>query len=186
MKDANNLRVSMFRIRNTLREAGVGKNQLLIREDFSVGIADGGCDIVDFQRFIRNNPGINAENIAWAEKIADLADAELLTDIDALWITEKREWVMVETEKLFINMTIYYLSGGFYGKAEAKLLRLLSLNPISERAYRRLLDLYIRTGNTLKYRSCYERYHDVEITEFGERPSKIYEDFYIKCTGDFS
>ncbi len=185
-KDANNLRVSMFRIRNALREAGVGKDQLLIKDDFSVGIADGVCDIVDFQRFIRNNPGIDAENIVRAEKIAELADGELLTDIDALWITEKRELVMMETEALFINMAIYYLSGGFYGRAEAALLRLLSFNSISERGFRRLLDLYMRTGNTLKYRSCYERYHEMKVVEFGERPPKIYVDFYTKCMGNFS
>ena len=185
-KDANNLRVTMFRLRNAFREAGIGNDQFFIRDDFSVGIAGGGCDLMDFQRFIRDNPQIDAENITQAEKISDIANAELLTDIDALWITEKREWAMVETEELFLNMTMYYLSDGFYGKAEAALLRLLSLNSISERGFRRLLDLYMRTGNTLKYRGCYERYHEMKAVEFGERPPKAYTEFYIKCTGNFS
>ncbi|NCB52650.1 MAG: response regulator [Clostridia bacterium] len=181
-KDANNLRVSMFRIRNALREAGAGKDQFLIKDDFSVGMADGVCDMVDFQRFIRNNPGINAKNITRAEKVAELADAELLTDIDALWVTEKREWVIEKTEELLVNMSIFYLSGGLPGKAEAALLRLLALNSLSDSGYRRLLDLYIRTGNALKYRYAYEQYREMTVKEFGERLPKFYSDFYVKCT----
>ncbi len=182
-KNANNLRVSLFRIRNAFHEAGIGKDQFLIREDLSAGIADGVCDIADYQRFIRNNLVINAGNIAKAEKIARLMGGELLTDIDALWVTEKREWVMVEAEELFINMSVFYLSGGLPEQAEAALLRLLSLNPVSEQGFRRLLDLYIRTGDVLKYRCYFERYREITEKEFEERPSKTYADYYEKHTG---
>ena len=180
-KDANNLRVSLFRIRNALREAGIGNDQFLIREDLSLILADGVCDIVDFQRFIRNNPGINADNIVQAEKIAEFINGELFVDVDAFWVTEKNEWVMARTEELFINMSMFYLSMNRTDSAEAVLLRLLSLNPLSEQGYRRLLDMYIRTGSALKYRCCYERYREMTEKEFGDYPPQNYTDLYTKC-----
>jgi two-component SAPR family response regulator len=182
-KDANNLRVSLFRIRNAFYEAGVGKDKLLIRDDLSVDIADGVCDIVDFQRFIRNNLKINTGNISKAEKVAASASCNLLDDIDAFWVTEKREWVMTRVEELFVNMSLFFQSGGFPEQAEAALLRSLSLDSVSEQGYRRLLELYMRTGNALKYRNCYEKYREMIKKEFSERPPKMYTDFYVKCAG---
>lgn len=182
-KDGNNLRVSVFRIKNAFHEAGIRKDQILIREDLSVGIADGICDFVDFQRFSNGNLIINAYNITQAEKAADLVGGELLTDIDALWVTEKREWVIIQAEKLLMNMSIFYHTDGLPEKAEAALLRLLSLNSVSEQGFRCLLDLYMRTGNTLKYTYYYERYREMWEKEFGERPPKGYTDYYKKCSG---
>lgn len=181
-KNANNLRVTLFRIKNALHEAGIRKDQLLIQEDLSTCISDGVCDIVDFQRFIRDNLKIDADNIIRAEKIAGLVNGELFIDIDALWVTKKREWVMVQIEDLLINMSIFYLSGGYTEKAEITLLRLITLNPLSDQGYHRLLDLYIRTENILKYRSCYERYREMAEKEFIEYPPKYYIDFYENCT----
>jgi len=177
-KNANNLRVTLFRIKNAFHETGVGKEKFLIREDLSVEIADGVCDVVDFQRFIKNNLRINAGNIAQAEKINDSVSGELLADIDTLWITEKREWVTAQTEMLLVNMSIYYLSGGFLEQAEAALLSLIRLNPISEQGYHRLLDLHMRAGDTLKYCYCYERYLEMTEKEFGVQPPNIYANYY--------
>lgn len=179
-KDGNNLRVTMYRIRNAFREAGIGKNQFLIHDNLTVSIADGICDLVDFQRFIRNNQIETSENIEKAEKVVGIVNGDLFVDIDTLWITEKREWLIAQAEELLINMSIYYQSVGLTEQAEAMLLRQLSLNPVSEMGYRRLLDLYIQIKNTLKYRFCYERFLKMMEKEFGERTPKIYADYYEK------
>lgn len=176
-KNANNQRVSLFRIRNAFQEARVGKNQLLIRENLSLEIADGVCDIVDFWCFINNNLTITADNIAQAEKIADFINGGLFDDIDALWITEKRERVSTQIEEVLVAMSIFYLSGGFKEQAEAALLRLLSLNPVSEQGYRRLLDLYMQTDDHLKYLCYYERNREM-TKKFCELPPEIYTHFY--------
>jgi len=183
-KDANNLRVSLFRSRNALRELGIGKEIFIIKEDLSISIADGVCDVVDFKRFIRNNLKINAENIVQAEKTVGLVNGRFLEDIDALWVTEERESVMARAEELFINMSIFYIFGGLYEKAEVVLLRLLSFNSLSEQGYRLLLDLYIRMKRPLKYRSYYERYREMAKTEFGESLPKMYTNHYKKCMND--
>lgn len=182
-KAANNLRVSLFRIRTALREAGVTEDKFLIQDDFSVRIADGACDLVDLQRFIKNNPMISTSNIAKAEKIAGLVSGDLLSDIDALWITEVRELIMAQAEELLVNMSVFYLSGDSPKQAESALIRFLTLNPLSERGYHRLLDLYRRSGNPVKYRYCFERYQEMMEKEFREPPSRFYIDFYKKCLG---
>lgn len=179
-RSANNLRVTLFRIRNAFHEAGVGKEKFLIMEDLSVEIADGVCDVVDFQRFIKNNLRINAGNIAQAERIAGLVSGDLFNDFDALWATEKSEWVTAQTEMLLVNMSIFYLSGGFLDKAETTLLRLIRLNPISEQGHHRLLDLYMRTGDPLKYCYCYERYREMTEKELNVKPPNIYADYYCE------
>lgn len=179
-KDANNLRVTLFRIRNAFCEAGVGKDEFLIREDLSIDIADGVCDVVDFQRFIKNNLRINTGNIAQAERIAGLVSGDLFNSIDAIWATEKSEWVTAQTEMLLVNMSIFYLSGGFLNKAETALLRLIAIDPLSEQGYSRLLDLYMRTGDTLKYCYCYERYREMTEKELNVKPPNIYADYYEK------
>jgi len=91
---------------------------------------------------------------------------------------------MVRAEELLINMSIFYMFGGFCEKAEVALLRLLSFNSLSEQGCRMLLDLYIRTNSPLKYRRYYERYREMEKTEFGESPPKAYTDYYTKCMND--
>ena len=181
-RNANNLRVTLFRVKNALREAGISQEQFLVREDFTLEIADGVCDILDFMRFVSNNPGINSGNIIQAEKIAGMVNGELFIEIDAIWITEKLERIMVLAEELFINMSVYYLSGGNPERAETVLLHLLALEPLSVQGYHRLLDLYMQTRDTLKYRSCFERYRKVAEKEYKERPLKFYEEYYKKCT----
>lgn len=181
-KNANNLRVNLFRIRNAFREAGVDQSKFVIKDDLSLKIADKACDLVDFQRFVRSNKIISSNNIEQGEKIADLLSRELLTDIDALWVTEKREWIMSKAEELFINLSCFYLSHNLPEQAESIMLRLLSLNPVSESGYHCLLDLYIQTENAFKFRRCYERYRKIIEEEFEESPLKIYaycyENFY--------
>lgn len=181
--NANNLRVTLFRIRNAFHDAGIGKDKFLIREDLSVGMNEGICDIVDFQRFVGKNPVISADNIAWAERTASLVNGELFGGIDALWAVEKREWTVVRAEELLINISMFYLASGQPGRAERALLRVIALNPVSEQGYRRLLDLYMGVGNALRYRCYYERYMEMAVKEFGERPLKYYADYYTKCAG---
>jgi len=179
-KNANNLRVSLFRIKNTLRTASIDNTQFNIGDNFSVYIGDDICDIVDFQRFIKNNLNISSENIRQAEKIAGLVKEEFFSDIDSFWIVEKREWFIINAEKLFIKIFLYYNSNGQTDKAENTLCRFLSVNPCSEQVYRRLLDLYIKTGNIYKYRTYYEDYKKMKKEEFGELPPKLYRIYYEK------
>ncbi len=177
-KSVNHLRVALSRIRNSFAKANIGKELFVLRKDLSVVIADGICDMVDFQRFIRTNTAIHANNIHAAEKAVSKVNGQLLSNMDARWITEQREWLLLQTEKILFRMVLFYLKDRKYDSAERLLLQLLDINQVSEPCYHRLLELYMQTGDILKYRHYYERYRSMMAEEFKEPPVAEYTRFY--------
>ena len=179
--DSNNFRVTMYRLRNAFINAGIKKEHLLIREDLSVVIDDGVCDYVDFIRFTEKNKLIDRSNVKTAISIIETINGELLSDIDAVWATEIRERMMVKAENLMIKTSIYCFEiekKPF--KAEKILLRLAENDPLSENGQLALLDLYIKTRDTEKYRFYYRSFAKMLDEEFGTKPSKKYSDYYEK------
>lgn len=166
-KSANNLRVTLYRLRNALAEAGVGKDQLLIKDDYSLVVPDGICDFIDFARFVRKNASVDRDNLPQTVKICDSFSGRLLSDIDSEWGIEKREWVEIQAEKLLIKLSLHCMTLREMDQAEKYLLRLLQLNPYSEQAYSSLLHLFTETGEKEKYdyySSRYEKLLKDELT----------------------
>lgn len=183
-KDANNLRVTVFRIRQTLLQACISKDHVLIKDDFSVKTAPGICDVTDFLNFIDKNKVIEKSNIAEANKISDLITGEVLSDIDALWVTDLREYIMVEAENLMIKMAMYYDYITYKPlKAEYILIKLIEMNPLSENGHLALLDLCIRTNNRGKYIYYYRRYRETIRKDLDCEPEEKYREYYEKFSG---
>jgi two-component system LytT family response regulator len=157
-KGANNLRVTLYRLRNALAAAGIEKDKLLIRDDYSLVIPDGVCDFVDFRRFVSKNAAIDRDNLPEAEKICDSYSSGLLNDIDDVWVSEKREWAEIQAEKLLMKLSLHFISQRETNQAEKYLLRLLQLNPLAEQGYSVLLNLFSETGEQNKYRYYSNRY----------------------------
>lgn len=157
-KGANNLRVTLYRLRNALAEAGIGKDQLLIKDDYSLVIPDGICDFVDFSRFLSKNASVDRGNLTQAVKICDSFRDGVLSDIDSEWVDEKKEWAEIEAEKLLIKLSLHYLTQKEMNQAEKYLLRLLQINPYSEQGYSALLSLFTQTGEKEKYGYYSSRY----------------------------
>ena len=179
--DSNNFRVTMYRLRNTLLNAGIKKDQLLIREDCSVLIEEGICDFVDFIRFTEKNRVIDRSNVKAAIRVIETINGELLSDIDALWATELRESLLVKSENLMIKTALFCLDTEKKPfKAEKILLRLVENDPLSENGQLALLDLYIMTGEKDKFLVYYRNFAKMLNEEFGTKPSKKYSDYYEK------
>lgn len=157
-KGANNLRVTLYRLRNALAAAGVEKDELLIKDDYSLVIPDGVCDFVDFRRFVGKNAAIDQDNLSEAEKICDSYSGTLLNDIDDVWVSEKREWAEIQAEKLLMKLSLHFISHGETNQAEKYLLRLLQIDPLAEQGYSALLNLFSETGEQEKYRYYSGRY----------------------------
>jgi len=178
-KDANNLRVTMFRLRSALASANIGKEYLLVRDDYSVKVADNICDFVDFVRFVTGNRIIDKNNVLEAMRIIKLINGEFLNNIDSLWVTEKREWAMVQAEELIIKTALYYAASEKSSENAEKLLtQLIDINPFSEHGQTALLDLYIKTENIGKFNYNYKRYVKLMKEEMSGMPDKKYLDFF--------
>ena len=157
-KGANNLRVTLYRLRNALAAAGIEKDKLLIKDDYSLAIPYGVCDFVDFNRFVSKNAAIDGDNLPEAEKICGSYSGTLLNDIDAVWVSEKREWAEIQAEKLLMKLSLHFISHRDATQAEKYLLRLLQINPLVEQGYPVLLNLFSETGEQDKFFYYSNRY----------------------------
>lgn len=177
-KNINNLRVSLFRLRKTFEDAGLRKSDFFIKSNFSLNIKPGLCDLVDFSRFIDKNKIINESNINQATKVLERFNGELFTGIDTIWVSEKRESVIIEAEELFNKISLFYISNGNHVKAEEHLLKLIGINSFSEQGYLLLLDLYILTKNRQKYCFYFRQYERIMREELHSLPDKKYYDYF--------
>ena len=178
-KDSNNLRVTLYRLRNALMEKKISKEQILIRNDYGITVRDGSCDLLDYYKFIRNNALLNRQNIDEATRVADTIQGEILSDIDTLWANELREIVAIQAEELLMKVGLFFMeTEEDLPKAEWYFNRVISLNSLSEPGYMALLDLYMQMSNILKFFYTYKAYSQILQEEFGCMPEKRFMDFY--------
>ena len=180
--DANNLRVTLHRIKKTLVDANIKKEHLLINENNTIFVAPGICDIVDFLNFVHDNKVIHKGNQSEALRIIDLVRGDLFSDIDSLWISELREYVYLQLEELILKVVWYYiLEENKTKEAEFLLLKLIDQNPQSENGYTSLLDICIGAKACIKYKYYYKRYRKLMREEYNTDPERKYVEQYIKC-----
>jgi two-component SAPR family response regulator len=179
-KDSTNFRVTLFRLRHALEDAGVKKEHLLINENCSIAIAPGICDLIDYFEFIQRNKAINDRNIVSAQNIIDMIDSEPFSDIDTPWIADIREIHMAKIENLMLDTARHYISTGKnFENAENILTKLLDYNNLSENGYTLLLDMYISTFDKVKYIALFKRYARVMKTELNIVPDRKYTRHYV-------
>jgi two-component SAPR family response regulator len=179
-KNANNFRVTLYRLRHTLMETKMNKGDLQINDDCSIQIKHGICDLVDFLRFADLNALIDQNNIDQATQIIDSLRDDLYVDIDALWVNEIRGLVSTKAEELLWKITIYYIDTNQHLKAEYILLKLIDLNPLFELGHTTLLDLCITTNNKGKYIYYYKKYARISSEELFCKPDKKYMNIFEK------
>lgn len=181
-KNLNNLYVTLFRLRKCLLEAGISSNLLSIcaneNGSYKLTINDGVCDYVDFCRFIAINNTITKDNAKKACSIIESINDNILNDIDSIWIAEFRAWIIIHSEELIIKTaSYYYCSTRGINTSEKLLLLLLDLNPLSEQAYQRLLDIYIRTKQLQKFSYYFSKYVNLMQEELNCSPNERYVNF---------
>lgn len=178
MKKASNyLRVTLYRLRSALMSCDIGKDELLIKENYSIKVKDGICDYIDFCRFFSGNKIIDPNNIREAERIIGMYKGDLFVDFEYFWAEEKRQWAAIRVEELIIKTAAFCLSCKKGGEAERLLLRLVEINPLSEQGYMLLMDLYMERGDHINFEFHYGLYKKV-MKELCEPVSKKYSDFY--------
>ena len=127
---------------------------------------------------------IDKSNITEANRIVDLIRGDLLSDFDALWVTDVRGFIAVELENLMIKMAMHYIYAGYKPlKAEYILIRLIELNPLSEQGHLALLDLCLKTNNRGKYIYYYRRYRENIKKDLDCEPEEKYKEYYEKFSG---
>lgn len=179
-KDSNNYRVSLYRLRHTLMELNIGKSDLLIKDDCSLQILPGVCDLVDFLQFAKNHTIIDENNVEEAMQIIDTVRDDILTDTDAMWVSEISGDISCQVEDLIWKTAMYYTKINEHLKAEYVLLKLIDTNPLSEIGYTAILDLCVIIKNKSKYIHYYKRYLKMLTEELNCKPERKYSELYEK------
>lgn len=179
-KAQNNLYVTMSYLRKQLSEFGIGRNKLLIKDNYTLELADGICDFVDFDRFFKKNLVVDDNNILETEKIINLYNGMFLDEEDYPWAYEMREYLDQKYEDTLLSIGNYYIEHLNIKNAEKAFLKILSTNPISYNANTQLLDLYINHKKTGLFAQHFIEYSKLLASEFGETPEKRYlQKFHI-------
>lgn len=183
-KTVNYLHVLVYNIRNMLESFGIDRSLVLIKENYTMEIARGVCDYVDFAEFITNNLTVDAANVSEAERLIGLYKGAYLEEDDYIWALETREWLDERFETLLVRLAAYYNSAGKLPKAEQALLRLLDKNPLSEQGNSALLDIYIAHRFNDKFVLHYLNYKRVMLEELGIEPEERFTAYYKRLLQD--
>ena len=185
-KAQNSLYVTMSYLRKQLEEFGIDRNSILVKENYTLEIASGVCDFVDFDRFLNRYSSyeIEYENINNYEKIIKLYKGKFLEEEEYLWAYDIREYIDNKYEEMLISAADYYKKNKNLRKTEKTLLRIIDNNPLSEEGNKRLLELYIDFNKSKLYLKQYERYTTLLREELNVIPEKKYSNHYYSIYKD--
>jgi len=111
-KTVNYLHVIIYNIRKALESFGLSREQVLIRKNYTMVIAPGICDYVDFVKYIRKSSAVNETNVAEAENLIESYRGSYLEEEDYCWAFDKRIWLDECCEKIHLKLAEYYESAG--------------------------------------------------------------------------
>lgn len=173
-KTANNLYVTMHKLRNII--TGLDPDGLFIRlnEGFSLKVEPGVCDYIDFMSFARGNGIINSQNADKAAKALKLCKSGYLEGFVSQWAIQTSNDVEIEYERISISLATFYASIGRSEAAEKVLSELILRNPLSDAAYTILLDQYMKYGKKDEFIIIFSQYVQMLKSNLGQRPPKRY------------
>lgn len=177
-KTANNIYVTIYKLRSLLDAVDPGRKLIRLREDYALEIAPGICDYIDFMRFARHNAVITPKNAVEAARALSLCQGEYLEEEDYRWSLDSAAAVEAEYERIALGLAGIHSSAGRLREAENVLLELLLKNPLAEEGHTALLDLYIKSGSDMAYRERFHEYARMLRIELREKPSAVYSRHY--------
>jgi len=179
-KTVNLLHVTAYKLRHTMEELGIDRESITLSGNYTLEVADGICDYIDFAKFTDRNPYIDQDNAVQAEAAAKLYQGPFLESEDYLWAEEARAEMELRFESLQMGIAAFYRQAGKISKCEKALVTLLKYNDLSEQGNRALLNLYIETKGLSKFREHYEKYRTLLKEELQIKPDRKFFDYYEK------
>ncbi|WP_411676447.1 response regulator [Caproicibacter sp.] len=181
-KTINLLHVTIYRLRRSIAEAQISRDTIQISGSYRLEAADGVCDYIDFCKFIKRNPYIDASNIQQANAMANLYSGAYLQSENYIWAEEIRTEMELKYETLILKMVEFYYGTGEFDAIERLLNTLIHYNPLSEAGNRSLLEFYMRQENREKFEIQYGIYEKILKNELQIRPERKFVIFHQIAT----
>ena len=179
-KTVNLLHVTAYKLRHTMEELGIDRESITLSGNYTLKVADGICDYIDFVKFTDRHPYIDKNNAEQAETIAELYQGAFLENEDYLWAEEVRTETELRFENLLLGIAAFYRQTGKINKCEKALVTLLRYDNLSDQGNKALLNLYRETENLPKFREHFEKYRILLKEELQTEPDRKLIDYYEK------
>ena len=177
-KTANNLYVTLYKLRSLLDSLDSGRKLMRLTVDSALEISPGICDFTDFMGFANRNAVITGNNAIEAARALNLCTGTYLENEDFLWVTDTAELVETEYERIALGLAEYHNTNGTLREAEAVLNTLLLRNPLCDGGYGMLLDMFMKSGNRQAFSERYAEYARVLKSELKVKPPEIYRKYF--------
>ncbi len=175
---ANNLYMTIYRLRNLLDALDAQGKYLKMANDYSLTVAPGVCDYTDFMAFAQGNPVISAKNAVEAARALALCQRPYLENEGCEWATQTSCELDAEYERIALGLAGCHAAAGRVPEAEGVLNALLTRNPLCDEGYAALLDLYMGGGNHAAFCERYEQYARMLKKELRVKPPARYREHY--------
>jgi two-component SAPR family response regulator len=166
-------------IRKQLDESGIHCTLHYSGGNYTLIIAQGVCDFVDFVTFFNQKITITADNKEQATHSASLFCHDYMEEEDFPWIAETQEWLENRYVQLMLQLSEYYESNAELVNAENCLRKLVDRFPLTDEGWQALLKFYLRTDENA-FIKIYPKYCKILKTEFNEKPFHFLEENYKK------
>jgi two-component SAPR family response regulator len=175
---ANNLYMTIYRLRALLTALDAEGRYLRLSDDCGLRITPDVCDVTDFMAFARDNAVITGKNAVEASRILSLARGPYLENEPFDWAAERAPELEAEYERIALGLAAYHAVAGRAPEAENVLSALLARNPLSSDGYEALLELCMSGGKQAAFRERYEQYTRMLKKELRVRPPARYREYY--------
>lgn len=118
-KSQQNLYTMMFRLKKTLRDAGIMVNVSSKNSIYRIEFSDVHCDVIAFDRFMKKGLSLNDQNLNEFEKAISLYQGDLLEEKGYLWCMQTTERYYQEFLNLVKKVAKYHVQNQRFDQLNA-------------------------------------------------------------------
>lgn len=161
---------SIYHIKKTLREYGVGSEQIHISGHYCLSLGDVWYDRLLIEEKMKKRGG--SDTIETLEEALQLFDGEYLSPEGWSWVEQERELLQLWEIDTLLRLTEKYIQVGMLYEAESMLKRAYRKNPFEENVTFMLMTLYKKTGDSVKAAKHYIEYEKTLQEELKIKPQR--------------
>ncbi len=120
-KSQQNLYTMMFRLKKTLRHAGILVDVKSKNGIYRIVLDDVHCDLVEFDNFVEKKPQVQDHNLAEFERVIALYQGELFEGKDYVWCINERERYFQQFATIVNRVIHYYRDNKCFEQADTLL-----------------------------------------------------------------
>ena len=169
------LYTTVYSLRKIFKRIGIEDIIKSKRGFYGINLEEITWDMLQFKGLVEEIRLEVEENIEKIDRILELYQGEFLIEESYNWLHEPQAELEKEFKNTLFKVADYYQEQGNYEAEEKLLHRIVDEAFLSERAYKRLINLYKKKGQETAARRKYEEFKRKFQAEFGIEPQIEFE-----------